>query len=374
VKNLLGRLETHHEGVLQATSEAFQSLLEAEKKDRAVLQASIKALQSLLEAEKKYREELQKRAGAQESVNLTMETSFSDDAAAVVAFARTSKEKEHSDRKRKKSKHNEQSLEESLAFIVQGIAIVNPIWRVTFFEFSSPEDAVRFWQAVCKSTLWSNYSLKQMQSCQGNPARKVLMSLGYTDAPWDCRRTKTPLTLASCRGSLADAASDDAAEWMKKMQWHWNMSQALRNCYWFCNRSMQKNTSKLLEYSFAELLQPEPAQANNMSICAEQNPFSFVNEENIKELHKDTFCFEKDIVGRAGVLQQIVFLSETLHQFVQTGAIVNLKYHVSRPDSGELRVALENFCSPAMLPSADAPAAATSGSLYVAAPPPPAES
>jgi hypothetical protein len=351
VKNLLGRVETHHEGVLQATSKAFQSLLEAEKKDR---------------------EELQKRAGAQESVNLTMETSLSDDAAAVVAFARNSKEKEYSDRKRKKSKHNEQSLEESSYFVVQGIAIFNPIWRATFFQFSSPEAAVGFWQVVCQSTLWSNYSLKQMQSCQGNPARKVLMSLGYTDAPWDCRRTKTPLTLAGCRGSLADAASDDAAEWMKKMQWHWNMSQALRNCYWFCNRSMEKNTSKLLEYAFAELLQPEPSQANNMSICAEQNPFSFVNQENIKELHKDTFCFEKDIVGRAGVLQQIVFLSETLHQFVQTGAIVNLKYHVSRPDSGELRVALENFCrSPAMLPSAAAPAAATSGSPFMEEPPPP---
>ena len=366
--------------MLQATSKAFQSLLEAEQKDRAVLQANKKAFQSLLEAEKKDREELQKRAGAQESVNLTMQTSLSDDAAAVDAFARDSKEKEYYDwansaKKRKISKHYEQSLEESLAFVVQGFAIVNPIWRVTFFQFSSPQAAVGFWQVVCQSTLWSNYSPKQMQSCQGNPARKVLMSLGYTDAPWDCRRTKTPLTLAGCRGSLADAASDDAAEWMKKMQWHWNMSQALRNCYWFSNRSMQKNTSKLLEYSFAELLQPEPAQANNMSICAEQNTFSFVKQENIKELHKDTFCFEKDIVGRAGVLQQIVFLSKTLHEFVQTGAIVDLKYHVSRPDSGELRVALQNFCrTPAMLPSADAPAAATSGSLYVAAPPPPAES
>jgi len=373
VKSLLRRLETHHEGVLQATSKAFQSLLEAEKKDRAVLQATSKAFQSLLEAEKKDREELQKRAGAQESVNLTMETSFSDDAAAVDAFARDSNEKEYYDwansaRKRKKSKRNEHSLEDASAFVERGIATVTPIWRVTFFEFSSPEAAVQFWQVVCKSTLWSNYSLKQMQSCQGNPARKVLMSLGYTDAPWDCRRTKTP-------PQQADSASDDAAEWMKKMQWHWNMSQALRNCYWFCNRSMQTNTSKLLEYSFAELLQPEPAQANNMSICAEQNPFSFVNEENIKELHKDTFCFEKDIVGRAGVLQQIVFLSETLHEFVKAGSIVNLKYHVSRPDSGELRVALQNFCrTPAMVPSADAPAAATSGSLYVAAPPPPAES
>jgi hypothetical protein len=68
-------------------------------------------------------------------------------------FCFPTKEKEYYDwansaRKRKKSKRNEHSLDDASAFVVQGIATVTPIWRVTFFQFSSPEAAVGFWQVV----------------------------------------------------------------------------------------------------------------------------------------------------------------------------------------------------------------------------------
>jgi hypothetical protein len=191
------------------------------------------------------------------------------------------------------------------------------------------------------------------------------MLLGYTNAPWGWKRTrKRPLT--------EDAAWADAAEWMKLLEWKWDMRMALRNCYWFCNRSMQINTSKLLDHSFAELVAPEQEQANDQAICSQLDAFSLVDKQNITRLHKDTFRFETVAVARTGVLEQIVFLSKTLNGFVEACAIVNLKYQVSRPDSGELRVALENFCrSLAMLPSAAAPAAATSGSPFMEEPPPP---
>ena len=78
---------------------------------------------------------------------------FAKHAAAVDKFAADSKEKESHDLaksrgRRKKTQRPEQSPAEALESVLEGIATVNPFWRVTYFKFDSPEDAVRFWKEV----------------------------------------------------------------------------------------------------------------------------------------------------------------------------------------------------------------------------------
>jgi hypothetical protein len=238
-------------------------------------------------------------------------------AATVCNFATDSKAKESHDLaksrgRRKKTQLSEQSPAEALESVLEGIATVNPFWHVTYFKFDSPEDAVRFWKVVCASPLWQNYSDAKMQLCQGNPARKVLMSLGYTDATWGWKRTRK-------RSLMEDTASADEAEWMKLLEWKWDMHMTLRNCYWFCNRSMQVNTKKLLDHLFAELVAPGQTQANDPAICARLDAFSLVDDQNITSLHKDTLRFETESVVRTGVREHdddpFIVLTETKFSF-----------------------------------------------------------
>ena len=227
---------------------------------------------------------------------------------------------------------------EALQSVLEGIATVNPLWHATYFEFESPDAASRFWTEVCESPLWHDYSEAKMKSCHGNPARKVLQSLGYTDAQFGKQRTLTKTRKR--QGEERESDLMEEGQWQLLVQWKWDMRMALRNCYWFWARSMDVNTKKMLQHAFSN-------SCALGEVCTQsedpQDAFSFVNDENIKDLQKATFRFETEAVARPGVLGQIVFLSQKLHEFVQNKQIVNLQYAVARPERHVLHEILQKY-------------------------------
>ena len=249
---------------------------------------------------------------------------------------------------------------EALESVLEALATVNPFWHVTSFTFESPEDAVRFWKEVCASSLFHGYSEATMNSVHSNPARKVLKSLGYTDAPFGKQRT---LTKARQRpGEETERDLTEEAQWQKLVHWNWNMRMALRNCYWFWTLAMDVNTKKMLDLAFAEAsVSHDQTQPNDT-----QDAFSFVSETNIQSLHRATFRFETEAVGRPKVLSQIVFLSSKLNEFVQKKQIVNLKYAVARPEQHAVRECLTKYSNqPGMCLSATSTPAAECGGASI---------